>query len=134
MFGQRQGASDRGDVVLGWLSKIAIFTAVVGLSGFDTISIGTSRLGAQDDANSAAEAAAQNWALDHDIQTAYDAATQVAEQHGEVIPPKSFVVSPNGAVHLTVVRSATTLVVQHIGPLRHFQVVREQGSATTPTG
>ena len=132
MFGRPHGASDRGDVILGWLTKLAIFVAVVGLAGFDAVSIGASKLGAADDADNAAEAAALNWVQTHKIQLAYDAAMQVADQHGEVIPPKSFTIAPDGTVNLTVVRNATTLVVRRIGPLRHFQVVREHGTASPP--
>jgi len=132
VFGRARGESDRGDVILGWLTKIVVFSAVIGVIGFDAISISTSRLGAEDDANAAASAASDTWQETHKLQLAYDAAAEVAQQHGETVPPRSLTIGADGTVHLTVVRTATTLLVHRIGPLRHLDVVREHGSATPP--
>src|SRR5438477_351831 len=42
----RDFASDRGDIVLGWLTRVVVTLAVVALIAFDSIAIVTSRLGA----------------------------------------------------------------------------------------
>jgi hypothetical protein len=122
---------DRGDVVLGWLTKLVVVIALVGVAGFDALSIGTSHLAASDDANEAAQEALSSWDGGRGtVQSAYDAAVQYADEHGERIPPRSFHIYPDGSVQLLLIRTATTMVVRHIGPLQHFQVIRAEGSAT----
>jgi hypothetical protein len=134
--GDRNGGSERGDVLLGWLTKVVVGIAVVGLVGFDAISIEAGRLSASDEANSAAEAANVAWdtgRVHPAVQQLYDAAAAVAEEHGDFIPPRSFSVDSVGNVRLTLVHHISTIAAHHIGPLRHLTVVRAQGTATTPT-
>lgn len=124
----------RGAVVLGWLTKLVIVLAVIGVAGFDALSIVTTHLSASDEANAAAQAAEDSWSQSPgQVQLAYDAAAQYAEQHGDRIPPRSFTIAPDGTVHLRVVKTVQTLVVRHIGPLQHLQVIRAEGTATPPT-
>jgi hypothetical protein len=128
--------AERGDVLLGWLTKLVVGLAVVGISGFDAISIGAAHVSATDDADSAAEAANSAWVDARGtatIQSLYDAAEADAEQHGDTIPPTSFTVAQNGDITLSLIHHATTIFVRHIGPLRHYTTVTVQGSATTPT-
>ena len=42
-----------------------------------------------------------------------------------VIDPKTFRVDPNGTVHLKISRTATTLVLYRIGPLKKYGVVEQ---------
>jgi hypothetical protein len=130
---QRFADRERGDVILGWLTKIAVLIAIVGVAGFDFISIGSSKLSATDDANSAAVAAVDAWEQSqHDVQLAYNAAVAYADEHGGRIPPKSFTIASNGTVNLVLVKEATTVAVRHIGPLRHLEMIRVHGTATVP--
>lgn len=134
MNGRWSADGERGDVILGWLTKICIVLVVVGVAGFDTISIASTKLQTSDDANSAASAAYDAWDQNnHDVQMAYNAAVAYGAEHNERIPAKSFTVGPTGAVSLEMVHMARTVAVKHIGPLQHLQVIRAHGTATAPT-
>jgi hypothetical protein len=125
---------ERGSMVMGWLTKLVVFLAILGVIGFDAISIGAAHLTASDEADSAAEAANLMWVSDHEtpIQQLYQAAEDFAEQHGDSIPPSSFVIDQQGNITLTLEHHVTTLVVRHVGPLKHFSTVSVTGTATTP--
>jgi hypothetical protein len=125
---------ERGTVVLGWLTKVVVALAIVGIAGFDTIAIIASHVSLTDDANAAAEAANTSWNDDHNVQLAYNAAVTSAEQHGAQVPVKDFSIARNGTVHLTLTHTVTTLVVRHIGPLKKQADVTAKGEATTPVG
>jgi hypothetical protein len=130
---RRVAGSERGDVVLGWLTRVVVVLALVTLAIFDTIAIASARFSVTDDANSAAEAANYAWNQNnHNVQEAYNAAASYADQHKESIAPKSFTIAPSGEVHLVLHRQATTLVVGHIGPLKKLANTTGKGSATTP--
>ena len=124
---------DRGSIVIGWLTKLIVVIAVVGVILFDVISVSAARLGAEDDASQAATAAGFEWRASHDIQTAYQAALNSLPSDSESIPPKSFVIDNAGVVRLVVHRVTRTMLVQHIGPLKHFTVVTAHGESDPPT-
>jgi len=49
-----------------------------------------------------------------EAQSAYDAATSVADTHGEHIDPATFTIYKDGSVTLTVRRSAGTVLFRHL--------------------
>jgi exosome complex RNA-binding protein Csl4 len=115
------GAGDRGDVVLGWLTRLTVGLALLGLVGFDLVSLGAGRLQAEDRAQSAARAAVRSFAADQDMQRAYEAALAEVAEHGDpgdVVAAQSFTVTADGVVTLTLWHTAPTLVVEKIGPIR----------------
>src|SRR5438552_3888444 len=57
----RVETDDRGDIVLGWLTKLIVVLGVLGLLGFDAISLVQSRFQASDRATTAASAAADSY-------------------------------------------------------------------------
>jgi Tfp pilus assembly protein PilX len=125
---------DRGSIVLGWLTKLVVVLSFIGVVGFDTVSITACHLNGTDDANTAAEAAASAWQTSHgQIQAAYDAAEQTVVGNDEVILASTFTIDSAGNVSLQLRRTATTLLTQHIGPLKHLIVVTVTGSASPPT-
>lgn len=109
---------DRGDIVLGWLTKLVAALAVLGVIAFDLISLGTTRFQAEDHAQLAARAAVESWKSNKNLQAAYEAAVAEVLEDGDTIDPASFAVSPDGEVTLTLQRTAPTMVLQKIGPLR----------------
>lgn len=120
---RQAGPGDRGDIVLGWLTRITVVLALLGVLGFDLISLGTGRLRAEDDAQGAARAAVTSFKADSDLQRAYEAALAHVVSDGSVgstIAPESFSVTPDGAVTLTLKHTAATLVVEKIAPLRSW--------------
>lgn len=124
---------DRGSIVLGWLTKLAVAIAIVGIALFDSISIFAAHLGASDDANTAAEAASQEYRTTHNVNDAYQAAVESLPSDSESIPPRTFVIEPDGTVNLLLRRTTTTLVVHSIGPLKKYALVVVHGTATPPT-
>ena len=111
---------DRGDIVLGWLTKLVVTLAVLGVIGFDLVSLGTARFQAEDHAQAAARAANAAFKSGNDLQKAYDAAFAEATQHGDTIDPQTFTAGADGNITLTLRRTAPTMLVEKIGPARSW--------------
>ena len=124
---------DNGSIVIGWLTKLMVATAIIGLALFDTLSIGAAKLGASDDAKTAAEAASADFRQNHDVQSAYQVALDTLPSDSETIPARQFVVAPDGTVDLVLHRTTTTLVAHRIGPLKQYTFVTVHAVATPPT-
>lgn len=132
---QRSGADlpvmdDRGDIVLGWLTKLVATLAVLGVIGFDLVSLGAARFQAEDHAQAAARAANDAYRSSPDLQAAYDAALAEVTEHGDSIDPQTFAVGTDGTVTLTLHRTAPTMLVEKIGPLRDWAEV--ESTVTAP--
>src|SRR4051794_31508065 len=122
---------ERGAIVVGWLTKIVLFLAVVFICGFDAVAIGASHVTLTDDANGAAEAANIAWNESHgNAQAAYNAAYAFAHQHNAEAPLQYFTVDAAGTVHLRLTKTTTTLVVHRVGPLKKYRHVTEAGEAS----
>ena len=104
---------DRGGIVMGWLTKLTVVLALLGLVLFDAISVGSTTATVSDSANYAAHEASATWDQTKDLQKTYIAAVEAAtEQNPEnVVSTKSFTVDPDGTVHLVITRDAQTLVL-----------------------
>lgn len=127
-----RGPADRGDIVLGWLTRLVVILAVLGVVGFDLIALGAGRLQAEDHAQSATRAAVSSWAQTKNVQQAYEAALAQLVQDGDVgdkIAPAGFTVTPDGVVTLTLTHTSPTLLVDRIGPARQWAT-----STATVTG
>lgn len=121
--------SDRGDIVLGWLTKLVATLGLLGIVGFDLISLGAARFSAEDHAQSAARAASAAYRSPTDLQAAYDAAVAEVAGHGDAIDPQSFAVSPDGRITLTLHRTASTIVVEKVAALRPLAQIERTVSA-----
>lgn len=104
---------DRGGIVLGWLTKLTVALALVGIVLFDAISVGSTAATVSDSASYAAHEASATWDQTKDLQQTYaTAAAAAAEQNPEnVVSTKDFTVDPDGTVHLFVSRTADTLIL-----------------------
>jgi hypothetical protein len=125
---------DRGDIVLGWLTRLVVALAVAGVIGFDLVALGVGRLQAEDRAAAAADAAVSTWSGgSKDVQAAYDAAlARLAEDGGEAvdtIDPTTFTVAPDGTVTLTLEHTAPTLIVEKLSAARAWATSRVTTSA-----
>jgi hypothetical protein len=114
--------SDRGDVVLSWLTKLAVFFGLAGIVLFDVISVGVTYSGVADQGSHAAREASETWDATKDLQKAYLAASAVAADANSLneVDPTTFRVDADGRVHLTISRTATTMVLHRIGPIEHL--------------
>lgn len=129
----RRAHTDAGDIVVGWLTKLVLVLAVVGVAMFDAISVGAAQMNASDDASGAASAAQTAWVSSHNVQAAYDAAEQSLTNPSEQILTRGFTIDADGTVRLELRRTVTTLVLHRIGPLKKYTVVTAAGEATAPT-
>lgn len=125
-------SGDRGDIVLGWLTKLVVILGVLGVLGFDGIALTQARVQAADRATTAAVAAADDYRANHDAQRAFDAAYATLVDP-DSIETKSFAISPDGTVRLRLHHTATTLVLHRIRALSHFAEAVETGEARPPT-
>jgi hypothetical protein len=125
---------DRGDIVMSWLTKLALALAVVALIGFDGVTVGLATVSVQDQANTAAGAARDEYAQNHDPQRAYRAAlaSAKASDPDDAIKPLDFTVTGAGVVKLTMTRQIHT-VVAHFLPVDQFKVATAGGSAVPST-
>jgi hypothetical protein len=122
-------SGDRGDIVLGWLTKLVVTLAVLGVIGFDLISLAAARIQAEDHAQTAVRAASAAYKTPNDLQAAYDAAASAVAEQGDTIDAPSFSVAPDGTVTLTLLRTASTMIVEKVGPLRAYADVQRTVSA-----
>lgn len=109
--------ADRGDIVMGWLTRLTVLFAVVGVGLFDAISVGTTTASVADQGQYAAQAASETWDGTHNVQAAYNAAVKAAtEQDAQnEVSTKGFVIDPDGTVHLRISREARTLILYRWG-------------------
>lgn len=124
---------DAGGIVLGWLVKLAAVLLLVGLAGFDAISVGVAHLNGSDDANTAASAAAQQWQTSHNLDQTLLAAENAITNPDEQVLPQSLSVAANGTVTLSLRRKTTTLLMYRIGPLKKYTVIIAKGEASPAT-
>ena len=118
-----ESMDDRGDIVLGWLTKLVASLAVLGVLGFDAVSLVSARFQAEDHAQSAVRAANESYRGNKDLQQAYEAAVAEVTDDGDTIAPESFQVAPDGQITLTLHRTAATMVVDRIPPARDWAEV-----------
>jgi hypothetical protein len=128
-----KAVGDRGDIVLGWLTRIVLGISITGVVAFDALSIGVAHVSAIDDANSAALSASQAWRAHHDPVAALQAAQQTASEHGETVLPSSLQVDSDGTVRLKITREATTLLVRRVPPLHSWITITAEGSGRSLT-
>lgn len=119
---------DRGDIVLGWFTKIAIILALVGLVGFEATSIGVTHVSTQDLAKAAAREGSRTWQATRDVQRAYNAAEAVALEDQGTIKPEEFIVAQDGTVTVTVEREASSLLLYRFGATKKWTRVREKAT------
>jgi hypothetical protein len=119
---------DRGDIVLGWLTKLVVVIGALGLVGFDGVSLAQARFQAADRATTAADAAADSFAATKALQPAFDAA-YATTRDGDVIETKTFAIAPDGTVTLRLHHTATTLLLHRVKALQHFADAVGTGTA-----
>jgi Flp pilus assembly protein TadG len=121
---------ERGDVVLGWLTRIALALTVTAVVAFDGVSVVTSRLGVQDDAADAARAASQTWQERHDVSAALSSADQAASADNptNAVDVATFRLDADGTAHVTVRREAPTILIRYVGPARRWAQVHARVS------
>lgn len=127
----RKTGNDRGAARLSTITWLIVVLAVIGLVGYDSVSVLSSRVTAQNDAQTAAYAASQAWHTTPNLDTAYQAAVASLAGKGDTVLTRHFTVDADGTVHLLVRRHARSILMTHIGPLRKYTVAVEHGDANS---
>jgi hypothetical protein len=123
-------AADRGDIVVGWLLRLAVSLGIGGVLLFDAISVGLAHAAVADAAKTAAQAGADSWHTRPDVAAAYAAAV-AAVKPDDKVSAESFAVDPDGTVHVRVARTATTLVLFRVSRLARYAIATSTGTART---
>jgi hypothetical protein len=109
------------------MTRLLIVAAVLGLVGYDGVAVLAAHVKGEDDAQDAAAAASSTWSQTHNVQQAFAAAQETVAGKHEHILQRGFSIDQDNTVHLLLQRSATTLLMRRIGPLRKYTVVIEHG-------
>lgn len=120
---------DRGDIVVGWLTRLVVVFALLGVCAFEVVSIAVTKVSTKDDATTAAFEASQAWNDTGDVQRAFDTAEAYALEHGGTIDPESFSIADDGRVSLTMRKEATSVLLFRISSTKKWLVVTENGDA-----
>jgi hypothetical protein len=123
-------ARDEGVIVLGWLTKIVLALSILGFLAYDGIAILTANVSTSDRANTLASEAADDVKAMQDINKAYAAISSEAAATGDTLEPQDFRVASDGHVTLVLRTEATSLWMQHVGPLRRFLQVHATGEGS----
>lgn len=128
----RARLSDERGIVVGFVVKLVIVIAVVGLAVVEGGSILFARLRAQDVAETAASVAAGSFLQSRDEEAARAAAELAISDKDSKVRLRRFVVRPDGSVEVTVRKRASTILVQHIGFLEELAVAKATAVGRPP--
>ncbi len=122
-------AADRGDIVLGWLARVVAILSLLGVLGYDGISLLHARVSVADTADQAAVAARDAWQDTRNAQLAAAAANSVVAESGATIADKGVVIERDGTWRVRVHKTAPTFVLRHLGGLAAVADVTSEGRA-----
>ena len=128
-----QVTSDQGGVIVSWLLKVAIVLAVGAVVIFDAISLGYSHTAVLDDARAVARSASHSVLAQENDTQIVRTAQQTADERGVELVVENMTLDENGAVTVTVRRTAPTLLMHRIPPLREFLVTTASSSSSPLT-
>jgi hypothetical protein len=115
--------SARGGIVLGWIFKIIVLLAILGVASFETGAIIVSKVTADRVAIDAAQEAGSVYAGSRDIDKAKDAAKQIAAKDGVTVLDVHLI-AEGRYIQVTVSKKASTFLVQHVGFLKRFAAAK----------
>lgn len=118
--------SATGGIVTGWLIQLVVFMAVIGLIGYEAISIAITTINLEDDAREVAQAAAQAYGASRQLAVATEAAETAADELEVSLEELEEV---DGSVEVAISKVADTVVVHRIGPLEELGQVSASGRA-----
>lgn len=102
---------ERGDIISSWLVQLLLVMAVVGLVGYEALSIAITTLTLDGDAEQVADAAADAYERDQDTDDAREAANAEADRRGaEVID----LAVEDDVIFVTVSKDTPTVLVHRI--------------------
>jgi len=114
---------DAGSIVFGWLGRVALTLAVLGLAAFEVMSIAVTHVGVEDIGRTAGDRALTAYADTHDPYQAYIAADAYITENGAEMNRKSFEVSEE-AVSFDMKKTAPTLLLYRVNATAGYAQVR----------
>ncbi len=115
--------TERGDIVIGWLLKLVISLAIVGLVAFEGGAIVVAKVQADGTASDVANEAAIVYARGANAEAAEKAAQAEATHAG--VRLVAFAVESDGrSISVTVLKKAKTLILQRIDATRSWTEAR----------
>lgn len=118
-------------MVIGWLTRVTVVLAVLGVLAYDGIAVAVAHVSTDDAANTAASAAVDSWRQRADLTSTY-AAAQAALPAGDDLVGGSLSVAVDGSVTLRVHKDIDTLVLRHLPRSADLTEVTAAGSASRP--
>lgn len=126
---ERWTYDDRGDIILGWFTRVATFLLLLGILAFEIISLATAHVSGTDVADKVALAARDAYATKKNPDAAYAAAEVAAVENQAQVDPESFFIADNGSVDLKINKTATTLFLYRTDATAKWAVVTSSGHA-----
>lgn len=124
--------AESGGIVLGWLLRLTLALIVVGIFVFDVFSLAYTNVTTVDDAQVIAGVGADRLIAEpDDFKGALTKSLDKADELGVGMRKKDWWVDETGEVHVTVSRTAESLVLRYIGPLQRYLTVRAVGTAAS---
>jgi hypothetical protein len=117
-------------VVIGWLTRVTVTLAVLGVLLFDGAALLVGRVSTADTADLAAQAAADTWSSTRSYKASLLAA-QTAAGADEIVPD-SLRIASDGSTVVAVHRELSTLAVQRVPRLEELGSVSETGRGRPP--
>lgn len=105
---------EAGSIVLGWLVRLTVVLAAIGLVAFDAIAIGVARMALVDGGEAAARSAQVVWARGGGVEAARAAALEEAQAQGVTIIEPTLVVGRDGSVSFDAQREVNTFLFGYI--------------------
>lgn len=111
------------------LVKVLLVIGIVGVVGYDSLSIVRTQVELRDAASQAAQVAHDKLRERATVDEAAAAAVAYATAHGATVPRGGVAVAKNGTVTVTVTATAPTLVAGRIAALDEYTQPVETGTA-----
>jgi Flp pilus assembly protein TadG len=103
--------NETGGVIVGYFAKIIVVLGVFAVFAFDAVSVGVAKMNVQDVATEAAQAGAESWTQYHNRTSAFRAVAEVAAEHGTTVVTKSFRITEDGTVYVSLEKDAATMLL-----------------------
>ena len=126
------GRGDHGVFVLGSLLKTVLWVALIGVIGYDLISITTTQVTVRGDAQQAATVGSDTLHDTGDVTKAYAAVVAYARAHGEIVVAQGFTTGPHYAVTVELRGTAKTLVTSHLPRISAYAVSDVTATSSYP--
>jgi hypothetical protein len=117
-----------GHIVINWLIKVSLVIIVVFLIGFEVVGVVVARGTAQDTAREAAQEAGFRFRDTRNFRQAEDEARRYVEKEGVQFISLAVNEQANTST-VSVRKTATTLFIKNIGPLKKYTLVEATESA-----